>query len=265
MSQTGLHWAPSSFMDFQCKKDWDGPQELNSPNEDDPHAVPTSEGLRVKLPGFLLHKGLLARMKAFSFTWNHDLIAQDEDGLWYAIRREEPWRQESDLPEISLQLAVILSHQLQPIAGPIQTGHLSGESFSFQDYCVGVLSSVTSCEYAIKHVTVHNHVAVNLLGRSCQRYFSIVRQCAQDVSIQDSILSSESHVALRKRYKAVAERHLEDKDTLDLVAAVARYLGSSDNYEDLLDGLLDAIVVDARFGDCSNVWKLGASQQWCVD
>ncbi|KAL8714496.1 MAG: hypothetical protein Q9225_006554 [Loekoesia sp. 1 TL-2023] len=265
MSEEGLHWAPSSFMGFQSEKEWLGPQEINSPREDDPHAIPVGAGLQVALPGFILHRDLIGRMKQFDFTWNVDLIVQDGDGTWYAIRLEEPWRQGSDVSDASQQLAVVLAHELQMAGLSFNLSYQSSEMFSFQDHSVGILVAINRIKDDIMYVTAHNHVTVELLGEGTQRYLSTANACSHNVDLQHSILSSESHTASKERYKTAAQQLLEDKDTMDLLAGQARHLGGSDGYGDLLDDLLDMTVVAARFGDRSKVLKIAASQQWCVD
>ncbi|KAL8840538.1 MAG: hypothetical protein Q9170_001291 [Blastenia crenularia] len=258
MSEPGLHWAPSSFMGFQSDKEWNGPQDLSSPKEDDPHAVPTSAGLQIALPGLILHKDLIARMRQFDFTWNVDLIVQDGNSKSYAMRLEEPWRQGIDISASSAQLAIILTRELIP-------NHQSSEIFSFQDLSVGLLVSVDKSRDDVLYVTAYNHVALELLGKGTQRYLSSARLCAERVNIDHAILLDELHTASKERYRKAAEDILDDKATLDLLAGQARHLGEKDEYESLLDDLMDTTVVAARFGDCSKVQKVAVSQQWCVD
>ncbi|KAI4265388.1 MAG: hypothetical protein L6R35_007123, partial [Caloplaca aegaea] len=255
LSQEGIHWAPSSFLGFQSEKEWSGPQELNSPGPDDPHAVPTSVGLQVALPGFIFHQGLIERMKGYDFTWNFPLTFQDSDGAWYSMRLEKAWRQGSDLPATSHQLAVVLAHELQHAGeSSVPIGH-GAENFSFQDFSVGLLVSVTKTESGMMYVTAHNHVAVELLGEGIRRYYSLADGCAKEVNIAQSILSNESHVASKQRYKASVERLLEDKGRLECLVATARHMVEEEDYEHLLDDMMSSTVVAARFGECGTAQK----------
>lgn len=68
MSPKGLHWAPSTFMGFQTEKEWNGPQELSSPAENEPHAIPIESGLQLALPGFVFHSRLIECMRSFDFN-----------------------------------------------------------------------------------------------------------------------------------------------------------------------------------------------------
>ncbi|KAI4282294.1 MAG: hypothetical protein L6R38_003028 [Xanthoria sp. 2 TBL-2021] len=257
MPVEGIHWAPSSFMGFLSEKEWLGPQDLSSPREDDPHAIVTSAGLQLALPAFIFHQDLVGRMKQFDFTWNFPLTVQDTDGIWYSMRVDEPWRQGSDNISGSQQLVVILAHELK--------SYESSEKFSFQDFAVGVLVSIDKTEDDIMHVTAHYHVAVELLGEGFQEYFSTANLCAQTVGLEQSILSSESHVASKERHTKAARQSLEDTNTMDMMIGQARHMSEPNDYEHLLSDLLDATVVAARFGDCSQVQKVAGNQQWCVD
>ena len=259
----GLHWAPSSFMGFLPEKEWLGPQELNSPKESDPHAIPTSDGLQAAFSGFFFHQALVELMTQFDFTWNVDMIVQDQDDVWYAMRLEEPWRQGSGISCPSQQLAVVLAHELKGF-GP-GSNRQTSDQFSFQDHSVGVLAAMNRTEDGVIYATAHNHVALELLGTGTQDYLSIAIMCAQSVGVEHSVLSSESHTESKKRYETAAKKMLDVKDIADLLASQARHLGGSDAYENLLDDLQDMAVVAARFGDRAKVQKVPASQQWCVD
>ena len=259
MAAKGIHWAPSSFMGFVSEKEWLGPQNLSSPGEDDPHAIVTSTGLQLALPGLRFHQDLTSRIKQFDFTWNFPLMVQDADGLWYSMRVDEPWRQGSDNFNGSQQLAVILTHEPKP------DPHASSNKFTFQDFAVGVLVSIDKTEDDIMHVIAHHHVAVDLLGEGFQEYLSTASMCASTVGVKHSILASESHVASKERYAVAARQILEDKNTMDMMIGKARHMSEPDDYEHLLSDLLDTTVVAARFGDCSRAQKVAANQQWCVD
>ncbi|KAL8988373.1 MAG: hypothetical protein Q9177_002543 [Variospora cf. flavescens] len=265
LSQEGLHWAPSSFMGFQSEKEWSGPQGLNSPGPDDPHAVPTGLGLQVALPGFIFHQGLIERMKGYDFTWNFPLTFQDGDGVWYLMRLEKPWRQGSDLPATPDQLAVVLARELQETGESSVSSRQGAENFSSQRSTVGVLVSVTRTESEMMYVTAHNHVAVYRHAEGVQRYYSLADHCAKEVNIPQTILSNESYVASKQRYKATVERLLEDKGRLESLVAMARYMGKEEGYEHLLGDVMGSTVVVARFGECGTAQKVGDSQQWCVD
>ncbi|CAO1599190.1 hypothetical protein XANCAGTX0491_002930 [Xanthoria calcicola] len=259
MAAKGIHWAPSSFMGFVSEKEWLGPQSLSSPEEDDPHAIVTSTGLQLALPGLSFHQDLAGRMKQFDFTWNFPLSVQDADGLWYSMRVDEPWRQGSDNFDDSQQLAVILTHE------PKTEPYASSNKFSFQDFAVGVLVSIDRTEDDIMHVTAHHHVAVDLLGEGFQEYLSTTSMCASTVGVEQSILASESHVASKEKYAVAARQILEDKNTMAMMIGKARHMSEPDDYEHLLSDLLDTTVVAARFGDCSRAQKIAGNQQWCVD
>ncbi|KAL8646053.1 MAG: hypothetical protein Q9226_007036 [Calogaya cf. arnoldii] len=257
MSDVGIHWAPSSFMGFLSEKEWLGPQDLNSPREDDPHAIVTSVGLQLALPGFILHKDLVGRMKSFDFTWNFPLMVQDADGNWYSVRVEKPWRQGSDNFSGCQQLAVILAGELNL--------HKSSDKFTFQDFAVGVLVSIDKTEDAIIHVTAHHHVAVALLGEGFREYFSAASTCAQEVGLEQTILLNESHVASKERYTTVARQALENRSTMEIMIGQARHMGEPNDYEHLLSDLMDTTVVSARLGDRCRIQKVTGNQEWCVD
>ncbi|KAL9038306.1 MAG: hypothetical protein Q9180_003218, partial [Flavoplaca navasiana] len=247
MLAKGIHWAPSSFMGFQSEKEWLGPRNLNSPGEDDPHALVTRDGLQLALPGFLLHQDLLARMKQYDFTWNFPLMIQDANGIWYSIRVDESWRQGSNTIHNSQQLAVILARELDPQG--------SSETFSFKDFAVGVLASIDKTEDNIIHVTAHYHVAVEILGEGFQTSCSTAKKCALEVGTEQSILMSESHAVSKERHQTAAQQLLEDIDTMEMMTRQARHMGEPEDYEHILSNLLDAIAVAARFGDRSEAHK----------
>ncbi|KAL9601180.1 MAG: hypothetical protein Q9219_002680 [cf. Caloplaca sp. 3 TL-2023] len=265
MPVTGLHWAPSSCLGFQSDKEWLGPQTLNSPREDQLHAVLRDDGLLVTFPGVILHQGLVKRMKVFDFTWKYDLLVQDGHGVWYAMRLEEPWRSESAIMDGSQPLAVILAHGLKVADSAPSESRPSYNPYSFQDQSVGVLVSIKKIESDLVYVTAHNHVSLELLGEGTQRCLSLAHTCATTVNVAHSILSRESHTLSKKRYMTVAKKLLEDMIVLEVLAGQAQHLGEECNYEDLLDSLLDTTVVTARMGECSYVEKTADSKQWCVD
>ncbi|KAI4130908.1 MAG: hypothetical protein LQ338_001505 [Usnochroma carphineum] len=265
MSPKGLHWAPSSFMGSLSETNWNGPQELRSPKEADPHAVLTSEGLRVEFPGFTLHQEIIAQMKRPNFTWELNPFIQDEDGIWYNMVLKEPWREGSGVSSTSHDLAVILAHELPTASEPCDANTPLPRSAILQDFSVGILISLTKTEGDIMYVTAHNHVRVGLLGESTQGYLSKASICAQEVNIDLSILLSESNIASKDIFRPAAERLLADKDTLRLAIDHARSLGENVAYEDLLNDFLNVIVELASLSDCSKIKRLDSSQQWCVD
>ncbi|KAL8942968.1 MAG: hypothetical protein Q9211_001169 [Gyalolechia sp. 1 TL-2023] len=247
LSNKGIHWAPSSFMGFQSAEDWLGPQELSSPGENDPHAMVKKAGLQLALPGLILHQDLVGRTKQFDYTLDFPLRVQDADGLWYLMRVDEPWRQGSADLNTTKQLAVILA------------------PFLFQDATVGLIVSIDGIEDDIIQATAHNHVVVDLLGKGHQERFSAANTCVQKVGLEQSTLLSESHVALKERYKTAAQHLLKNKDILNLLEGKARYMGETDDYEHLLDDFLDMTVDTARLGDFCKVQKVAENQEWCVD
>ena len=253
----GIHWAPSSFMGFQSEKEWLGPQDLSSPREDDSHALVITDGLKLALPGFLLHQDLLARMKHYDFTWKFPLMIQDANGIWYQMRVEEPWRRGSNTIHNSRQLAVIIAHELD-MQG-------SSETFSFKDFAIGVLASIDKTENNIFHVIAHYHVAVEVLGEGFQKYLSTASKCALKVGIEQSVLMSESHAVSKERYQTAAQQLLEDKNTMETMLRKARHMSEPEEYEHILSDLLDTAGVAARFGDRSEVRKVAGDQLWCVD
>ncbi|KAL8999379.1 MAG: hypothetical protein Q9169_001805 [Polycauliona sp. 2 TL-2023] len=257
MSAKGIHWAPSSFMGVQSEKEWLGPQELSSPDKEDPHAQVTSAGLQLALPGFLLHEDLVGRMKQHDFTWKFPLMMQDAEGVWYSMRVDEPWRQGSENFDGTQQLAVILAHELKR--------HGSPESFSFQDFAVGVLTSIDKSDNTAIYVTGHFHVAVELLGEGLQKYFATARMCAQEVGSKQSVLLSEPLDALKEIHKPAARQLLQDQTTMDVMIGQARHMGEPEDYEHLLNDFLNTTVVAAQFGKCADVHKAAETQQWCVD
>ncbi|KAL8733740.1 MAG: hypothetical protein Q9166_001933 [cf. Caloplaca sp. 2 TL-2023] len=265
MQETGIHWAPSSFLGLQREKDWSGPQELSSPKESDPHALPTDLGLVVRLPGFTLHSGLIARMKDFDFTWNVDLIIQDEENLWYAMRVEEPWRQDSDVFETTQELAIVLAYEINDGSANVSLTGQSYETFSFQGFSAGLLVSIERVENETIYVKAHSHVVLELLGEGLQSYLSSAAACAREVNIPHSVLVGESHTALKERYKESTRKFIDSRGILGLLAKKARHFGMDDAYEVLLDDLLDTTVVAARFGDRCGAKKIPKTQSWCVD
>lgn len=188
-------------------------------------------------------------------------MIQDMDGLWYAMRLEGPWRQDSGIDVATKQLVVIVAHELKRSGLPVQSQHTQSDIFSFQDHAVGILASINKFEAGIIYATAHEHVALELLGEGTQRYLSIAMKCACGVDVPHSVLLNESHADSKERYRATAQAILEDKDTLDLLTAQARHLGEDDTYEHLLDDMLDQAVVMARFGDCCMVEKLPECQE----
>ncbi|KAL8800080.1 MAG: hypothetical protein Q9182_005421 [Xanthomendoza sp. 2 TL-2023] len=265
MAQDSLHWAPSSFLGLQSEKEWGGPNELSSPREEDPHAFPTDSGLLVALPGFTLHPDLIGRMKAFDFTWNFEVFVQDEEGVWYAVRVEEPWRHGSDALQTSQKLAVILAHALRDNGTKVIYAGQTGNLFSFEDFSAGVLVSIVRIVGDVIHVRAHSHVVVNRFGQGLQAYLSTASRCAEDVNLSYDILVNESHTTSRDRYRATVENYLADSRILKTLVERARYFGESTDRESIIDDLLDITVVTARFGDCRKALKVDACQQWCVD
>lgn len=266
MSAKGLHWAPSSFMNFQSEKEWMGPRELISRGEADVHAKSTNRGLLLALPGFALHQNLIQRMKEFDFSWKFNLVLEDPAGKWYALRLEEPWRQDSDISTTSQPLAVLLAHELRGVNADNRYSYRrSDEIFVVQDKSVGVLVSIIESEDDIIYTNAHNLVRMELLGEGLQTYFSSVKVCAQAIDIPDLILLKESHENLKTRYKIPAEKLLRDTDTWHSLAIKARHFGQEESYESVLDNFLDATVVAALFAHCTQAQKMTDSQLWCVD
>ncbi|KAL8690593.1 MAG: hypothetical protein Q9218_003997 [Villophora microphyllina] len=260
MCETGLHWAPASFLGLQSEKEWIGPQDFSSPGETDPHAIPTPLGLMVTLPGVRLHPGLVRRMQVFDYTWNADLLVEDGSGVWYALRVDEPWRQDSEPIGIDNQLAVVLGHSMCSEGARRRT---KPDDFSFQCHSVGVLVSVskTDDECEVINAKAYNHVALEHLGPGLQQYLSSAEACVLEANMEYTVLLDETHSALKERYRTIAKNSLDDKDLLDVLARKARHFGTGIDYESLLDDFLDTVVVTARFGDRCQIQKIHQAQQ----
>lgn len=257
MSQKGLHWAPSSLLGFQSR--W-----MGVPHE--PYAIPTDIGLQVALPGFVFHQGIVKRMNEFGYKEGSSVFP-DEDGAWYGMTIDKPWRQESGFSGTSHQLAVVLAHELRSAKpGSLSLGwERKSSSFPSPDYSDGVLVSVVRTEGEITYVTAHNHVKVQILGEGFRNYLSFASSLAKEVNTPHSTLSSESHVASKQRYKAAAERLLEDKANRDFLTGFARDREEQEDYEHLLDDMMDQAVLIARIGECVMAQKVPESRQWCID
>ncbi|KAL8813868.1 MAG: hypothetical protein Q9223_006871 [Gallowayella weberi] len=264
MAQKGLHWAPSSFLGLQSDKEWSGLVELSFPMEKDPHAYPTDSGLLVSLPGFTLHPALIGRMKAFIFPVK-SVVVQDEEGVWYRVLVEEPWRHGSETLHTSHKLAVILAHELRDKGTEVPYASQPDNVFSLDDSSDGVLVSIVRTVGEVKYVTAHSHVSVYRWGPGYQTYFSSASRCAEDVNLSYEILVNESETSLRDRYRATVENYLSDTRILDISVERARYFGQNTNRESIVDDLLDETLYIVSLGDCRRVQKVDASQQWCVD
>ena len=265
ITERGLHWAPTSFLGPQSEKEWLGPQEHSSPDHDDPHANVTESGLSCALPGLKLDPGLMERMRELQFTWNHDLIVQDEEDRWLAVRIESAWGQTPIGSARSRQLAIILAHPVPEEGASIrQIGRSSG-MFSAGGTSVGVIVSIIRSEVEVLFVEAHSHVVVEHLSEGLQRYFSSTKACANSVDTPQLTLVGDSHEMLKKRFKTSAENLMKDEEFRSLLAEKARHFGTDDTYGMLLEDFLDTAVVDARFGDCCRVQQVAASQRWCVD
>ncbi|KAI4231292.1 MAG: hypothetical protein L6R40_007777 [Gallowayella cf. fulva] len=264
MPQTGLHWAPLSFLGLYSEKEWGGPNELSTPGEDDPHAIPTGSGLLVALPGFILHPDLISRMKVFDFTWNFPLLVQDEEGRWYSIRVEKPWRDSSDALEPFGELAVIVAQDLQEGAHSRLTLQAPNK-FAFEDFSPGVLVSIVQKFDNLVYVTAHRHVVVTFLGPGVQTYLSTASRCAEDVNVSQPVLVKEHHTISKDRYRVTAENYVRDPKLMETLVGRARYFSENTDRESVIDDLLDTTVVAARFGDRCRAQKVAENQQWCVD
>ncbi|KAL8868854.1 MAG: hypothetical protein Q9174_004710 [Haloplaca sp. 1 TL-2023] len=265
MPHQGLHWAPASFLGLQRNEEWSGPRDLIDPGENDPHAIPTSSGLRAALPGFKLDPNLLSRMGQLGFEWDFALPSRDEAGAWYLIRPEEPWRQAHDIAHASGQLAIILPHQLLDDGARYRhLGHPPSE-FEYQDSAGGILVSVVKAQDDIIHVIAHNHVMAARCGEGIQTLRCRAKECANAMSLPLSIIIDESFDELKGRYESVAQSMLREPDVFELLARKARYYGKDDDYDALLDDFLDSVVVAACFGDICKMQKVDKDQQWCVD
>ncbi|CAF9932896.1 MAG: hypothetical protein HETSPECPRED_008475 [Heterodermia speciosa] len=265
IAQRGLHWAPISFLGPQSEKEWLGPQDLSSPGPDDPHGIVTDSGLSCALPGLTLHPGLIQRMQDFQFTWKFDLMVQDEDDRWLAVRIESTWAQ---IPIDSVrhrQLAIILAHSVPEEGTSIRLIGQNSGTFSAGGTSVGVIVSIVRSEGEVLFVEAHNHVVVEHLSEGLQRYFSSAKACANEADTPHLTLVSESHEMLKERFKPIAERLMKNEEYRSLLANKARHFGTEDTYEMLLEDLLDTAVVNARFGDYCRVHHVATSQQWCVD
>ena len=265
MADRGLHWAPTSFLGPQSEKEWLGPQEHSSPGHDDPHGIVTDSGLSLALPGLKLHPNLVQRMQEFQLTWKFDLIVQDEDDRWFAVRIESTWAQIPIGSAKQRQLAIILAHPVpEEGAGIRQIGRSSG-TFSGGDTSLGVIVSIVRSEGEVLFVEAYNHVVVEHLSEGLQRYFSSAKACAKEVHTPHLTLVGESHEMLKERFKKSAERLMRNEEYRNLLAEKARHFGAEDTYEMLLEDFLDTIVVNARFGDYCRVQQVPPGQQWCVD
>ncbi len=264
ISVEGLHWAPSSFMGNQIWSEWAGPQELRTPEEDDAHAVPTSLGLRVELPGFILHEEL--------HYMAHTLpVFQDEDCAWYTMRLDQPWRQGSAISDATQQLAIVLAHELKgvdaqrPSRPPSSFKDQFPTKYPSQDISNGILVTLVKTEDDTLYVSARNHVDVERVGDSHRRFLTSASLCVEEVNVPHSILHSETHDQLKARYETAARRRLNNEDLIDLDEVPTRHFGGKDDYEALLDSFLRTTVVTARFGDWMKAKKVPAHQQWCVD
>lgn len=265
MAERGLHWAPKSFLGPQSEKEWLGPQHLSSPGYDDPHALVTESGLSCALPGLKLHPGLMERMQEFQFTWKFDLIAQDEDDRWLAVRIESAWAQIPIGSARNRQLAIILAHPIPEEGASIRRIGRSSGTFSAGDTALGVIVSITRSEGEVLFVEAHNHVVVEHLGEGLQRYFSFAKACAKEVDTPHLTLLSESHEILKAKFMASAENIMKIEEHRSLMAEKARHFGTENTYGVLLEDFLDTSVVTARFGEYCRVQRIASSQYWCVD
>lgn len=261
--EPGLHWAPSSFMQGETMDLWLGPQELNYIKEDDPHAVPTNAGLLAALPGFLLRDKLAEGLNEFGFNFDHGVHFQDENGSWFSVVLLESWNQGSSVPGPYRQLAIVLANQRGDIFETTDSNRHPLGLFASRTQSLGVLVSCTRTERGVMYVTALNHVFVMALSEDYQKLCSGIIACLQGTNIPFPAQQSDSFV--RERCRMAAQRLLSNQDTFDLHAAFARYRGRGDNYDDLLDFLLKAMLEGARCGDRFRVQRLPTSQQWCVD
>ncbi|KAI4264663.1 MAG: hypothetical protein L6R42_000242 [Xanthoria sp. 1 TBL-2021] len=263
----GLHWAPSSFMQCETEKDWLGPWKLCYPKEDNPHAVPTNEGLLVALPGLLFRANIGERMRRISFTRGGTFNVQDENGSWFGVLLEGCWNQGSPPSGTPQGLAIILANP-QVVCGYKEHSHVSSDIFAAPFRLRGVLVSRKRTEEGIIHVTALNHVSVGLCSEGVQKLSSRIRARLREANIPyDTYLALQIDYPsrARERCRIVAQRLLLDQDFLELQAAFARYIGKSDKFEDLLELLMEMITDHAFWSDGSDVQGLPASQQWCVD
>ncbi|KAI4279694.1 MAG: hypothetical protein L6R38_004972 [Xanthoria sp. 2 TBL-2021] len=265
--EPGLHWAPSSFMQGESVDLWFGPRQLHSIKEDDPHAVPTDEGLLAALPGLLFRANIGERMEKIIFTWGQTFIVQDENGSWFGVSLEEAWNQGSAASGTPQGLAIILANS-QGVYGYKEHSHVSSDIFTPRTHSRGVLVSRKRTKEGIMHVTGLNHVYVKPLSEGEQKLRSRIRASLQEAKIPCDTyiaLQSEHPSIARERCRMLAQRLLSNQEFLHLQAAFARHVGESDQYEDLLELLMEMIAYHAFWSECSNVQRLPASQQWCID
>ncbi|KAI4251185.1 MAG: hypothetical protein L6R42_008473 [Xanthoria sp. 1 TBL-2021] len=246
---------------------WLGPQELWCPKEDHPHAVPTNAGLLAALPGLLFRANIGERMERIIFTRDGTFTVQDEIGSWFGVLLEEPWNQNSAASGTPQGLAIILANT-QGVYEYKNHSHVSSDIFAPRAHSVGVLVSRRWTEEDIMHVTGLNHVYVKPLSEGEQKLRSRISASLQEAKIPYDTyitLQSEHPSIARERCRMLAQRLLSNQEFLDLQAAFARHIGESDKYEDLLEFLMVGIAKEACYGDCSDVQRLPASQQWCID
>lgn len=167
MPEEGLNWAPRSFMGLQPAREWFGSQDLRAPREEDPNAVPTNAGLELALPGFALHRDFVERVGKFESTQK---VVLDDEGIWYVIRLEEPWRQGSSVIQASQFLAIVIAHESEAQVRP--PSRQLFDNFSIQDNSDGILISTNNMMETMSLIVQHASTYplnfwVNIIRATC--------------------------------------------------------------------------------------------------
>ncbi|MCJ1355049.1 MAG: hypothetical protein MMC33_005040 [Icmadophila ericetorum] len=260
LTQTGFHWAPSTFLGLLPKGHWATEQIPGHGNR----AVPTESGLLVSLPGYTFHPRLSRPEQDLSETFKRDMLVQDATKKWYVLSLEESWGQSLQTSKGPQRIALILPKPMERQEG---TGHEPGfpaGAFTVRYSENGVVVRINQTQAGTHHVSAWRHALFQELGEGYQRYLQTAKECAQQI-LADEAAARTGFEATEEQCKRHAEAALQDLDFADLCKAEAQHYGAEDNINEITKAFGGMITRFCRFGERNVVDKTVDDQKWCVD
>jgi len=282
LTQTGFHWAPSTFLGPLPKDYWAGPQGLDNKLD----TIPTDSGLLVALPGYVFRPNDIQPEDILNNTLSYDKYISDTDGYWYTMGTQESWRKVLSTLDGLQRLALVLA---KPLTGRDAIIHTDASLRPFNERWTvrGIIATVVHSQGNINYVSAHRHVTVTKLGVGHQRYFKAAKGCAQQVpcprkesppkavqnrkdrvqqalhneSVAMNILTATAQEKCEQR----ADTALKDPVMMELCKAEARFCGTDDSEEEVTSVFRGTVQSLYQRGNVHVTERTSDDQKWYVD
>ena len=245
----GYRWAPMSFLGTLERRSWAGPARV----EQDLTAVPTPQGLLVRMPGYTCTLDLNS-LPSFEF------LTFRSEGNLYDVYFRLPWHQALD-PKAYRGRQVVAILLANPIHDLVRHDPRSTRHDRWAISSRGVLGVLTGDDGPIKRVRCWRHVSVTAQDQAEQ----LVNDTIAEAVFSDSWSNDgdDTHKSVADRAASLAK--LLDRDAVFADAGAKWTLGSS--YATPQARVTARIVELAQPTNnyAGHAVRVKDDQQWCVN